>query len=705
MISMKSPFPLPSLCVAIAGFCVTLTVPRLSAEPIWAQTPAVTDPTCAPVSRFSMVLAGRFEAAKLARYAPKHAELSALATGKPELSVAWDQPGHAPRLKLKSQLGAMLQLESAASLGAGSWTPLIGLELGGAEYDWTDSTTGSSGTRFYRLAQITDPLESDPLEDFKLLDQAGKAHELFYHTELAAIVVASAGDAIANLATTLQSLKPLVQTYPTNRVQFWILLGDPTATRATVDAQVKAAGMNIPVLLDPQNLGAVALRLQHSGDVVVVEPTRAGLPVFTAAFRGQLQTGATDETAYLQAAIAHLTQQTPRTFFRRPSDGTALSHLDAPVPSYTRDIAPLLHQHCVKCHRPNDVAPFALTNYDTALGWAPVIKHALLAREMPPWHIDPQQGTWANSLALPEEDRATLVRWLDAGAPRGDGPDPLAQLPLPESYRVWPSELGPPDAIVTPPLQAVKAVGIEQYRYIFVQTPNPTNVWLRAAIILPSVPAVVHHYLVWNGKVGNKSPLPGFSTYETSLAGYAPGMAPYIYPSDTGFFLTASNWVTFNLHYTPNGTATNDLPQLALWYHKTPPAKAYQQFSVNNIGFSIPPGNPEFPVEATWTFPSSVRLHRLNPHMHLRGKYASFEALYPDGKTEMLLSVPDYNFLWQVGYEFPQPKVVPAGTRVRFRGAFDNSPQNLANPDPSATVYWGDQSSSEMFAGFIDFSN
>src|SRR6185312_4608080 len=181
----------------------------------------------------------------------------------------------------------------------------------------------------------------------------------------------------------------------------------------------------------------------------------------------------------------------------------------------------------------------------------------------------------------------------------------------------------------------------------FVQTPNATDVWLRAAIVLPSNSEVVHHFLVWTGKVGNQSPIPGFSTYQSSLAGYAPGMMPYRFPDDTGYFLGASNWLTFNLHYTPKGTATNDQPTLALWYYKTKPARTYHQVPIYNFFFRIPPGTQESPIEAEMTFPTTVRLHRLNPHMHLRGKYASFEALYPNGTSEILLSLPDYDFLWQ----------------------------------------------------------
>jgi hypothetical protein len=269
---------------------------------------------------------------------------------------------------------------------------------------------------------------------------------------------------------------------------------------------------------------------------------------------------------------------------------------------------------------------------------------------------------------------------------------------------VWPAELGPPDALVTPGMQSINLFGLEPYRYLPVRAPNTSNVWLRAAIILPSSAPIVHHYLVWTGTNITSASPSGISLYNDGLATYVPGMRPYIYPSDSGFLLTKSNWLTFNLHYTPNGETTNDLPTLALWYHKTKPAKTYHNPGITNPFFSIPPGDPEFPVQALpFTLDHSIRVHRLNPHMHLRGKRMSFEVVYPNGTHEMLLSVPDYSFKWQNGYELAEPKTLPAGTRFVISGAFDNSPENVANPDPTATVYWGDQTSSEMFVGFIDY--
>jgi hypothetical protein len=642
----------------------------------------------------------RAEAAQSLRLDRRRSPSPLTPSPSPIIGLAWDAQLHLPRLFFQGLADQAAQIDSASALHPAAWQPFLAVHLSEAGLEWLDSTAASVPDQFYRLTLPQDDPAFEPVDDFLLLDQEGQARELFYPSNLKALVVAAAGQSVAGLDPVLAALKPLSLQYSTNEVQFWVLLSDPAASRTNVADHVQASGVEARVLFDPDGLGTLALRFTHAGEIAVVQP-----PAFFLAYRGQLDLASTATTPqpYLAAALGALTQAKLVSFLRTPLTGTPLLASTAPTPSYSSDVAPIFRQHCAICHRPNDVAPFAMTEYAVVSSWAPIIKHALLSNEMPPWHVDPAYGQWSNGLALAASDRSTLLRWIDAGAPRGDGSDPLADLPLPPSFRVWPAELGPPDALVTPGMQSVQLTGVEPYRYLFVQAPNPSNVWLRAAIILPSNPAIVHHYLVWTGKVGNRSPLPGFSTYNDALAGYVPGVAPYMYPSDSGYLLGTSNWLTFNLHYTPNGQLTNDLPTLALWYHKSQPPKAFHSVGPLNFFFQIPPGVQEYPVSTEWTVDHDVRLQRLNPHMHLRGKRMSYIAAYPDGSQETLLSVPDYNFRWQSGYELAEPKLLPAGTRILIQGAFDNSKQNLANPDPTATVTWGDQTSSEMFVGFIDY--
>jgi hypothetical protein len=652
-------------------------------------------------SRASVVAAARANFAQRRFFEQRH-PYAQQSSALPTIGLDWDFHNNAAHLLLDGPIGQAVRVDATTGLGIDAWQPFLTVRLPeqGLDWglDWVDSMQNSFSSRFYRLNVPPEDPALELVDDFLLLDQDGKAHELFYPNNLKALAIVAAGDSVQQLNPFLAALKPFIQAYPNTSAQIWLVLNDPAAERTNVSAIVKAAGLSLPILLDPEGWGTRSMGFTHAGEVVVVQP-----PAFTVAYRGQLDLTSVDQP-YFSAAFSGLVLTNAHPFLRTPLTGALLTAADAAVPEYSREIAPLFRQYCTICHRPNDVAPFAMTNYDVITQYAPAIKTDLLNGQMPPWHADTAYGQWSNSLAMPPAARSTLLRWIAAGTPRGSGPDPLAELPLPPSYRVWPADLGPPDAIVTPGPQEVKAFGTEPYRYLPVRSPNPSNVWLRAAIILPTSPGIVHHYLVWVGTNILSASTNGVSLYQDNLALYVPGMAPYLYPSDSGYSLGKSNWLTFNLHYTPNGLDTNDVPTLALWYHKSKPPKNYHSTSVSNGSFRIPPGNPEYAVQSdTWLLDHSIRLHRIYPHMHLRGKRANLEFVYPGGVRETILSVPDYDFRWQLGYEFAEPKLLPAGTQITMKGAFDNSAQNLANPNPAAFVKWGDQTSSEMFVGFIDY--
>lgn len=664
-----------------------------------AQIPVrLSDPSCATPSRFNVVLAARTEAARRVRLAQRHGGLAAQAATTPSLRLEWNRDLNRPLLSLGLPPGSNWLLETAPSLRE-AWEPLLGLRPSEIGAQWLDANT-SSDQRFYRLA-LLNPILQDPADNFQLIDHIGRARELYYHTDLRGLAVVAAGDAEEKLSEVLPRAQSLAREFAAQDLRVWVLCTDPKATRSSLAARAAAAGADIPILHDAWRLATKAVRLAREGEVAIVQPMVGDLPVFNVAFRGPL-VSKPGEPDRLRDALAQLAASKSVEFFRLPTPGPGLTGLDLPVPEYASEIAPLLARYCAGCHRPKDVAPFAMTDYDTVVSWAPAIKHAVQAHEMPPWHVDPEYGHWRNSLEMPGEARATLVRWLDAGAQRGSGVDPLPSTTLPAADSSWPLELGEPDALVTIPPQDVRAEGVEPYRYIFAQAPNPTDVWLRAAYIRPGNQAVVHHYLIWTGQVGNQGPDGLFSTYQPSIAGYAPGLKQRVLPPDAGYFLGKSNWLTFNLHYTPNGTATTDQPVLALWYHKTPPPKTARSLSINNVFIKIPPGVQEQPASAAWTAPRTTRITGLNPHMHLRGKHARYEIEYSDGTKKTILSVPDYSFRWQLGYELAEPIEIPRGAKIRILGAFDNSPQNLSNPDPAATLTWGDQSTSEMFAMFVD---
>lgn len=673
---------------------LVLLLGLIALEQLGATPP--TDPICAPASSsYERVQTARFE---ILANSPRKEYRLQQAAAPPALSIDLSAAG-APRLTLAGLPGQSYQLEATSDPADVPWTPWLSVVATREPLVWSDNSMHSAVRQFFRAREAGPDLLSEFVSNFRLIDQAGTARDLYYHTHLDAIAVVAAGEHLERVSPMLPILKELSSLH-TNKLAIWILLSDPLAVRSNVLAQTKDLKIDFPVLLDPFGLATRSVGLQRAGEVVLVQP-----PAFVSVYRGEIAAPLqiTGASSYLGQALASLSRKEPLQFIRTPVDGPLLPTASRATADYSREVAPILYKHCAICHHPEGVAPFALTSYDVVQQRAPSIKHALLSNKMPPWHADGEYGRYANDLSLPGDLRSTLVQWIDAGAPRGAGPDPLAELPRPAAFDQLPSDLGEPDALVTIPVQQIKAKGSEPYRYIFVRAPNPTNVWLKAALIRPSNYQAVHHYLVWPGQIGNFG-TPDNSTYQAHIAEFVPGYQPLRMPADSGIFLGKSNWLTFNLHYTPYGVATNDQPVLALWYHKTKPPKSWAVNGLANVFFSIPPGARDFEVQAELTIPKAITVQRFNPHMHLRGKRMKYEVVYPNRTRETLCSVPDFDFNWQIGFQLAEPKTLPAGSRIIASGAFDNSPQNLANPDPTAQVGWGDQSWMEMFVGYIDYT-
>jgi hypothetical protein len=361
----------------------------------------------------------------------------------------------------------------------------------------------------------------------------------------------------------------------------------------------------------------------------------------------------------------------------------------------------LLQTKCVICHSPGNVGPFALTQHSDVVQHRESMKFEMLSGNMPPWHADPVYGKFRNDMSLTPGQMAQIIDWIDAGAPRGTGPDPLTNVPPAPAQ--WPEELGPPDQIVKIPTQQVPASGVLAYRYVYANATNPTDKWLRAAVVRPSNRAVVHHYIVWEGHSS--------SAMLSGIAAYVPGYTVQSFPEGTGILLRANAPLTFNLHYTAHGEEAVDEPELALWYASAPPAKPLKTAPVLNFAFTfgqitIPAGAPDFQVTASQTFTTPVRLYSFSPHMHFRGARMRFELTLPGvAGRQILLNVPRYHFDWQTTYTLEQPLDLPANARIDVIGAFDNSPQNIYNPNPNIGVKWGEQSWEEMFIGYMEYSD
>jgi hypothetical protein len=394
-------------------------------------------------------------------------------------------------------------------------------------------------------------------------------------------------------------------------------------------------------------------------------------------------------------------------------DAAAFGVFASPAPTYDKDVAPILQQHCQECHRVGEIAPMSLMTYKETRPYAAAIKEAVALRRMPPWFADPHYGHFANDRALSQSDVDTLVAWVKAGAPEGIAAD----LPAPRQFlNGW--NIEKPDLVFEMPAPfSVPATGTIAYQYYLIPTHFEHDTWVRMAEVRPGNHAVLHHVIAYIRPPGSKwlagikagAPYIPASKEEGDmrdaefLVGYAPGLPPTELPEGRAKLIKAGSDIIFEMHYTASGSAASDRTAIGL---KTVDESAVKERVLTmlaaNGNWAIPPGDPNYKVEADFKFANDGRIVALLPHMHLRGKDFEYVAKYPTGESETLLNVPHYSFSWQLAYVPAGDIVVPKGTVIHCTAHFDNSANNPYNPDPTKKVTWGQQSWDEMMIGFFD---
>jgi len=376
---------------------------------------------------------------------------------------------------------------------------------------------------------------------------------------------------------------------------------------------------------------------------------------------------------------------------------------EPPPVTYARDVAPILMENCVRCHRPGEVAPMSLLSYEETRPWAKSIRQAIANRDMPPWHADPRYGNWANDISLTNDERQTLLAWIDQGAKRGA----RADLPKPPRFEDgW--ELGEPDYVVELPAVDLPADGEDIFPTYVVELDLEQSRWVEAIEFRPGDRRVVHHVLTMLGdaQMGDSS----YDVRDTDRGSgttelfsvWVAGAQPTVYPEGMGRTLTRNQVMTFMMHYHLCGEATTDTTRVGLHFGEGDLEKKITTNFGVNLGILIPPGEANYTETAYHLFDQDSRILSFMPHMHVRGKSATYTARYPDGAEEILLHVPRYDYNWQWIYYPRDELVVPAGTRVEVALTYDNSIKNEQNPDPAATVYYRDETFSEMFVGFME---
>ena len=563
-----------------------------------------------------------------------------------------------------------------------------------------------AGLLFAGSSLAVDPGER--VDNFRLLDQTGASHELYYLSDARAVVLMIYGNGCGIVQKSLPRLREIRDEYKARGVEFLLIDSNLQDNRNAVARESADFGNDLPILIDETQLIGEALGVDRTAEVFVVDPKNWRL-VYRGPMDDRLFYGAQKPDAkkhYLTDALDATLAGKPVAVAKAEALGCLVnfperSRRDAHARiSYADRIAPLLVDKCVACHREGGVAPWAMTGYDIVRGFAPMMREVVRTKRMPPWHADPHYGSFVGDRSMTNEDTRDLVHWIEAGAPRGDGPDPLATLD--RSWSEW--TLGKPDLIVEVPAYQVPATGVISYQYPHADNPLGRDVWIRAIEIIPGNRAVVHHVLAGIDDPGNGERR-AIRGQIGELGGYAPGKNAIPYPADTGIFLRKEAGFRFQMHYTPNGKAITDVTRLGLYFYDRPPKHSMQMDIVYNASLAIPANTKSYSESLDYVFDRDVMLYSLLPHAHLRGRAARFTAHYPDGRKEILLSVPKYDFNWQPLYVLNPPKLMLAGTRVVMDMTWDNSAQNPANPDPNKVVRWGDQTWEEMNVGWFRFRN
>lgn len=381
-------------------------------------------------------------------------------------------------------------------------------------------------------------------------------------------------------------------------------------------------------------------------------------------------------------------------------------------PTFSSDVAPILNRHCVQCHRPGEIAPMSLVTYREARPWARSIARVVAARQMPPWFANPDYGEWANDPSLSEEEIGTIVAWVEGGAQPGDPglmPEP------PEFTEGW--QLGEPDYVIEVPAVTVPAEGPDLFLNQFVTVDIPERRWIRAVEFRAGAPKVNHHQLAmkadFTGMVEDGVPLTPKEAMRASgtvdgrgyfnvLGMWAVGTAPTEFPEGVGRWIEPGAVVVMNQHYHPNGEEQTDRTLIGLHFGEGEPSSEIWAVIAGDIEFLIPAGAPDHRVEYRHEIARDSIVVSYLPHMHLRGKSMSYTAHYPDGDSELLLEVPEYDFNWQLFYYPEKPQYVPAGTVIEVIAIYDNSEANPNNPDPTRDVGFGLESTDEMMFGFFE---
>jgi peroxiredoxin len=540
--------------------------------------------------------------------------------------------------------------------------------------------------------------------DFQLPDHLGKEHALADFADRDLVVVAFLGTECPLARLYAGRLQKISEEYADRGVAVVAVMSNVQDSLSEIAAFAQQHELTYPLLKDRRNEVADQFGAERTPQVFLLDRER--VIRYQGRVDDQYLVGVIRDKptrADLKAAINDLLAGKPVDVARTDSPGCIIGRAHDPSDddsvTFTRDIAPIFQARCVECHRAGEIGPFELSSYEEAAGWGEMIAEVVRERRMPPWHANPKFGHFANDRSMPPAEKELIYKWVKNGCPEGDATD----LAAPREFTPGWQLRREPDVVIgmkepfKVPAQAGR--GGVPYQHFRVPTGFTEDKWIVGAEVQPGNRAVVHHTIVYVEPPGGR----GRRDW-VFLSAYVPGFRLQPLPDGAAKRIPADSSLVFEMHYTPNGSEQKDATRIGfLFADKNEIDKEVITCEIGNIDFAIPPGNDNHRVTAT-SRPTKqeVTLLSLSPHMHLRGKAFRYDLVLPTGERETLLDVPAYDFNWQTRYVLAEPRVLPAGTVIHCRAAYDNSEGNLANPDPTKTVRWGDQSWEEMMLGFFD---
>jgi peroxiredoxin len=567
------------------------------------------------------------------------------------------------------------------------------------------------------------PLQAEPavpkkVKPFTLATGEGKEWSLADQKEAKAYVVLFLGTECPVNNQYLPELVRLHKSYKAKGVVFVGINSNTHDSPNRILGHAQTNGLTFPVLKDAGNVVADAFEAKRTPEAFVLNTKyeivyrgriddQIGIGFRkTAATRRDLAEALDDTLAGKAVRVAET--EAPGCIIAR----TIQPKADGKV-NYYKHIASILQNRCQECHRSGQVGPMPLMSFEDAVSWSEMIREVVKEGRMPPWHADPKHGKFTNDRSLPPEEREQLLSWIKDGCPKGDPKDAPPAKSWPDS--TW--GIGKPDVVFSMPRSFtvpadMPAAGV-RYQYFVVPTNYDEDRWIQAAEARPGAREVVHHIIVYildkDALKGGRRPriganAPGDGIGNGFLTSYAPGDSPLILEPGQAKKLPKGGLLLFQMHYTPDGVERVDRSSVGITFAKEKPKVEVRTRAIAQQMLFIPPNASNYKATSNSKFTEDVELLTLFPHMHVRGKAFRYVAKFPNGKEEVLLDIPRFDFNWQSNYRLAKPLKLPKGTVIHCTAYYDNSKDNLNNPDPNKWVFWGDQTWEEMMIGFADYA-